>query len=206
MELRKPTAIPTDEDYSVVASWTDESFEQENGIWNLYQRQSMFHSHDNQLAGSIFKRLSDIARFVEPIVDDQFKPDDPFYRQTHSFRAGMWTGMFMQEGLYDGQISVDDTIKRVAGLMPEKLVFDLDGHEKNDKYLRLIGHVGLELAGSGAREYIDKWSNQMTYANDLRQTYKLGVGAFLATSHGYYSGIYPIIKSRYDMAVEKAQS
>ena len=198
IEIQPPFRIPTQEDYAVGAGHLDSLFDEKEGAWYLYNRESMIDAKLDVRLHDKFSGMSSLARLVEPIENDQFKPVDPMFRATHAFRAGMWTAGMLGFIVFEDKMKYKDIHNALAASMPNKVQTGQEDYEKNGGYLKSLGDQGLEAVGPEARQYIDKWGEELVYEPSVRQYYALGTGALLAVYHQVYENSYEDLVSRYE--------
>jgi len=199
-EVKKPYPVPTFEDYSVASVILDEQFQIEGGAWVAYNKRSLVDAKRSQATYDTFKALSSIARFIEPITGDDFKPEDPLYRATHSFRAGMWVGAKLMNELYDHRLSYLHVHNAIQNSLPHSDYEGEEQYEANRGVLEVMGNSGLELMGIDSRHKHDQWSEDIVTEQSLRRHFMLGAGAILGAAHSLYEASYPTLKENYTVA------
>jgi|GEM_PF-5584622 len=198
IEIQPPFPIPTHEDYALGAQHLDSLFEEKDGAWYLYNRESMIDVQSNALLRSKLGGMSSLARLVEPVQNDQFKPIDPLFRATHAFRAGMWTAGMLGFIVFEDKMKYKDIHNALAESMPHHQQASQENYEESGGYLKSLGDQGLETVGHEARQHIDKWGEELVYEPSVRQYYALGTGAVLAVYHQVYENSYEDLVTRYE--------
>jgi hypothetical protein len=199
-EIKKPHRIPVEEDYSATADVVEDAFRENGGAWVMYHKESILGIHTKESARDFFETVSTLARLVEPIEDDRFKPVDSMYRATHAFKAGLWTGGQMSHVIHNGRLRFEQIYNEINKSLPYTPHTDREEYEENGQYLTKIGHLGLELIGYEARQKLEEWGNDIVSDSTARPFFALGAGAILATSQNIYSLAYPLMDENYQVA------
>ncbi len=199
---RKPIPIPTYEDYSTGAMMLEQEFQQEGGAWVAFQRESILEAQTKPSVYRLHHAMGSVARLLEPVSEETLAPDDPYFRATHAFRAGMWTGRRLMGQVYNETSCMDYTAAHLAlsGSLPHSWYTSYDQFEENRDALITTGHGGLDLLGSDAREYIDRFSEDIIDNERYRKEYRLGTGAIMFAAHGLYKVAYNKIRVSYEAA------
>jgi len=200
-EMKRPFPIPDEVDFGIGATLVDGIFENNKGAWFMYHRQALIEAQTGQEMRKLYLATSSLARSVEPINDDTFKPEDPLYRATHAFRAGMWTAGLLGTEVYNGRLSYIDVHNTLSANLPhEHRLTSQDDYEKNGEYLMALGNSGLEALGFETREYIQKWGEDIVSEPTVRQYYAMGTGAVMSVYHNIYAAAYPSLQEDYEVS------
>jgi hypothetical protein len=186
-QMRPPIRIPTEEDYAVGGAIVDDTFENHDGAWYSYQKEAIIGIQTRPSLRDFYENLSSVSKLIEPISNDDHKPLDPLFAATHAFRAGLWTGKHLSQEVYWGKIQYKDVHNTIITSAPHPTYSGQAEYEANGEYLTSIGTSGLERVGHVAREYIEKWGNDIVCDPTVRKYYALGAGAVVSAYHHIYS-------------------
>ena len=200
-EMKRPFPIPNEVDFGLGATLVDQLFDDHNGAWFLYNKQALIDAQNGQAMRSTYMATSAVARTVEPISDDFFRPIDPMYKATHAFRAGMWTAGLLGTEVYNGKLSFMDVHNTLFSNLPHPNSYETqEDYEKDGQYLMALGNLGLDALGFETREYIDKWGKEIVSEPTVRQYYALGTGAVMSVYQSIYSAAYPSLQEDYEVS------
>lgn len=188
---QEPRRIPLHEDYLTVAQKVGDRFQTEGGAWVSYHKETLIHTQNHTPTRSLFEAVSSLAKLVEPVTDDDFKPVDSLYAATHAFRAGMWTAGRMTHLLYEGRLGYEGVHNALAQSLPHFAYTKQEQYEENGEFLVGSGRRGLIEVGDDTREQLNKWGDEIVSDERVRGYYALGAGAILSVSHYIYSTAYP---------------
>jgi len=200
-EMKRPFPVPNEVDYAIGAAFVDGIFENNHGAWYLYNKQALIDAQAGQDIRKLYIATSGLARTVEPIADDTFKPIDPLYKATHAFRAGMWTAGLLGTEVYNGRLSYIDVHNTLSANLPHPDTHHNQGdYEKNGEYLMALGNLGLEALGFETRDYLERWGEEIVSEPAVRHYYALGTGAVMSTYHSIYAAAYPSMMEDYTVS------
>jgi hypothetical protein len=204
----KPFPIPLENDYLAASEIVEMKFAQHGGLWNKYYTDAYIRSGERKELMTLFEYMWSTSKLIEPIVDDDFSPEDTLYRATDAFRAGMYSGDLIAHEVFAGTMNYDSIHDSINNSLPHPVYEGKEQYDENGSFLMRLGYQGLHTVGSETLTHLEAWSTEVVFEPSVRQTYSLGAGAILAMYHEKYTVMYPMLMdlhrtSQLDLQVSK---
>jgi hypothetical protein len=198
--MKQPFRIPVEQDYSAAGELIDMEFSTQGGAWSAYFTESTINTDTNNDILLFFENMWATAQLVEPVCDDDLRPEDVLYRTADAFRAGMYTGELLSEQLYAGTMDYPQIHNKLNKLLPFSSYEGKEQYEANGEYLKRLGSHGLSIAGYDIRRLLEQWGSDIVEEPSIRPIYSLGAGAILTVYHETYTFLHPVLMQNYHVS------
>jgi hypothetical protein len=198
--MEEPYRVPIESDYDAAGELVEMQFEERGGAWSKYFTDATEAAENSEEVRTLFENMWATALLVEPILDDDFTPEDRLYRSADAYRAGMYTAILLATEVFDERMSYDMIHDQLNKNLPFPIYNGKDQHDANGEFLKNLGFMGLEVVGEQAGTYIDKWASEIVIDPTHQTMFKLGTGAILALYHGTYQKLHPQLLEEYQVS------